>query len=529
MVNPEMRDGLNGWFGFGNINDVNLTVGVSKEGNNFIIASNRKEPRDGFSQKFDLVKDNHYIVSGWIQLSEGEADVAAKFKTATGKVYAAWVVARSGCWSMFKGGFVANVSGPSELHFECNNTQTEIWAGSISVKAFTPEEWTSHQTKSVEKIRKTKVAIEVVDGEGKPLPNATISLIKGRPNLPFGCAINKNILNNKAYQNWFFSRFKYTVFEDEMKWYTTEPSQGREDYSAADALLRLVKARGVAVRGQNIFWDDPNFQPSWVPKLTPTQLSAAATKRINSVVRRYAGQVIHWDVVNENLHSSFFESRLGADASARFYRTASALDGKATPFLNDFNTIEHKEDGASSPSKYLQKIAQLRAQRYSGPLGIGLEAHFDTPDLAYVRTALDTLATAKLPIWITELDVSSRPNQAQYLGQIINELSSHPAVHGIVLWSAWKPSGCYKMCLTDNNFRNLATGDVVDGVIKAMSHEGLVGTTAANGSFETSLFHGEYEVQVDHPLLDQSLVHNLTVTSTVDSERRLYFSVSERV
>ncbi|KAK4375079.1 hypothetical protein RND71_005756 [Anisodus tanguticus] len=32
--------------------------------------------------------------------------------------------------------------------------------------------------------------------------------------------------------------------------------------------------------------------------------------------------------------------------------------------------------------------------------------------MPYIRSAIDVLASANLPIWITELDVSSRPNQS---------------------------------------------------------------------------------------------------------------------
>ncbi|VFR01589.1 unnamed protein product [Cuscuta campestris] len=398
---------------------------------------------------------------------------------------------------------------------ESNNTQTEIWGDSISIKEFTPEQWTAHQVKSIEKVRKSKVSFQIVDSQGNPLPNATVTVASGRPNFPLGCAINSNILNNNAYQAWFFSRFKYTVFENEMKWYSTEPSQGREDYSVSDAMLQLVQNRGVTLRGHNVFWDDPKLLPYWVPNLTPSQLSAAASDRINSFVKRYAGQVIHWDVVNENLHHHFFEEKLGPGASADYYKLTSVLDGKATPFLNDYNTIEHQEDSYSTPSKYLDKIADLRAHGYNGPLGIGLEAHFGVPDLAYVRSAIDTLASTNLPIWITELDVSPRANQGILLEQILNELVSHPAVQGIVIWSAWKPDGCYKMCLTDNNFKNLPTGDVVDGVLKRMSGQGLGGTTTAGGYFETSLFHGDYQVMVEHPSLETPTVNPLAVTPPI--------------
>nr|XP_018625197.2 endo-1,4-beta-xylanase 5-like [Nicotiana tomentosiformis] len=514
VINPELNDGLNGWSSLG---DAKIEHKVTNDGNKFIVASERKGPYHGFSQTFQLEKDKFYVISGWVQVSRGDANsVAVIFKTQSGFQHAAWAIAKSGCWSMFKGGLVVNASGPAELYFETNNTAIDIWADSISVKPFSQEEWKSHQDQTIEKVRKSKVAIQVVDSKGKPLPNATISLVQGRANFPFGCAINKNVLNNTAYNNWFFSRFKFTVFEDEMKWYTDEPSQGKEDYSVSDSLLKLCKSRGVSVRGHNILWDDPKFQPNWVPSLSPQQLSAAATKRVGSVVRKYSGQVIHWDVVNENLHFNFFESKLGQGASANFYRLASQFD-KAPLFLNDFNTIEEQKDGASSPANYLAKIRQLRAGGYNGPLGIGLEGHFTTPNQPYIRSALDTLASAKLPIWITELDVSSSPNQAQFLDQIIKEVVGHPAVQGLIIWSGWSPNGCFRMCLTDNNFKNLPTGDVVDRVRTTLSHEGLIGTTNSDGYFETSLFHGDYQAVVTHPLLaDSSFQHNLTVIPTAD-------------
>ena len=41
-------------------------------------------------------------------------------------------------------------------------------------------------------------------------------------------------------------------------------------------------------------------------------------------------------------------------------------------------------------------------------LGIGVEGHLGVaPNLPYVRAAIDALAQARVPIWITVLDVSS--------------------------------------------------------------------------------------------------------------------------
>nr|GEW45057.1 carbohydrate-binding, CenC-like protein [Tanacetum cinerariifolium] len=395
---------------------------------------------------------------------------------------------------MLKGGLTVNESGSALLYFQSKNASIDIWVDSVSLQPFTQEEWKSHRYQSIDKFRKSNVKLQAVNSEGKPLANRTLTIAQKFANFPFGCAINKNILANSDYQNWFLSRFKYTTFENEMKWYTNERVQNQEDYSAADALLEITKSNEVQVRGHNVFWDDPKYQPSWVPNLETQQLSDATIKRINSVMGRYSGQVISWDVVNENLHYNFFESKLGDTASLSFYTTAWALDSNAALFLNDFDTIESPGDRASSPDNYLLKIKQISDGGYDGPLSIGLEGHFRYLNIPYMRSAIDKVATSGLSIWLTEVDTQPGPDQAAELDQVLREAHAHPFVNGIVLWSAWSPKGCFRMCLTDNSFRNLPTGDVVDQFIGEFSGAFVTATTDVNGFYETKLIHGDYEV-----------------------------------
>ncbi|XP_051132505.1 endo-1,4-beta-xylanase 5-like [Andrographis paniculata] len=500
VINPELNEGLKGWSVHGN---AKVKHAQSDDGNKYIIASERRQPFHSFSQRFELEEGKLYSFSGWAQVSQGKASIKVVLKTQRGYQIAGWVTARNGCWSMAKGGFVAQTSGFAYLYFESENIEVDIWADNISLQPFTLEEWQSHRDKSIEMVRKRRVKFYIKNKDGSPAKNTTLSIKPRRQNFPFGCAINQNILNNQAYQDWFFSRFKYTVFENEMKWYSTENTPGKEDYSKSDALMNLAKSRGVTVRGHNVFWDDPNQQPSWVKGLGNADFSKAANNRLNSVVGRYKGQLIHWDVLNENLHFDYFEGKLGRNSAAKFYKMTKKIDGKAIPFLNDYNTIEDNRDSSSLPTKYLKKIKKIRRQGYKGPLGIGLESHFSVaPNLPYIRSALDQLSSAKLPIWITELDVTSGPNQASYLEEILGEVYGHRAVQGILIWSAWSSGGCYRMCLTDNNFKNLPTGDVVDKFRNKMIFPNQVQklTTNSNGFVETSLFHGEYEVAAhDHP------------------------------
>ncbi|XP_020277250.1 uncharacterized protein LOC109851496 [Asparagus officinalis] len=252
----------------------------------------------------------------------------------------------------------------------------------------------------------------VVDSRGNAIPNATIVLNQKRPGFPFGSSMDSIILSNTAYQNWFTSRFTVTTFGNEMKWYSTENFQGKEDYHVCDAMIAFAKQHGIRVRGHNIVWDDPQYIQTWIKALSEPQLEFATNKRINSVVSRYRGQVIAWDVVNENLHFSFFEDRMGKGASGSFYQKASQLDPNTLMFLNDFNTLEVPGDVMSTPAKYLQKLNEMWSfPGNKAKMAIGLEGHFGWPNIPYMRSALDTLANAKVPIWLTEVDVSNDANQ----------------------------------------------------------------------------------------------------------------------
>ncbi|CAK9315717.1 unnamed protein product [Citrullus colocynthis] len=525
VENPELNDGLKGWFPFGGSK---IELREEPNGNKFLVAHTRNHSYDAFFQTLHLRSNIIYIFSAWVQVNEGKADVGAVIKTRSGYEHVGATMAQSNCWSFLKGGLTVTEPGPVQLYFQSNNTKVEIWMDSVSLQPFTQEQWKAHQDQAIEKHRKRRVKIQAINKEGNPLANATITLQLWRSGFPVGCAINRNILNNSPYQNWFLSRFTTTSFENEMKWYSTEQTPGHVDYSVSDAMIQFTSNHNIAVRGHNIFWDDPQYQQGWLKSLSMRDLYRAARRRLDSVMSKYRGQVIAWDVENENLHFNFFESKLGWYASGLFYNWAMKVDRSIPLFMNEFNTIEYSGDAASSPARYLQKLDAIRRfpGNSGGRFGIGLESHFGpSPNIPYMRSAIDTLGSAGVPIWLTEVDVSNSPNQAYNLEQVLREGFSHPKVNGIVIWSAWSPGGCYRMCLTDNNFNNLPTGNVVDKLLKEWGIKGsITATTDANGFFEGSLFHGEYEMQISHPSVTESSLtaqkFSVLAASEVGSEQQ---------
>lgn len=164
-------------------------------------------------------------------------------------------------------------------------------------------------------IRKRKLRLQITYVNATATKGATVIARPAKMSFPFGCGMNHYILTNKDYQNWFVSRFKFTAFTNEMKWYSTEKKQGQENYTISDAMMNFTKKNGISVRGHNILWDNPKQQPEWVKSLSPLELAEAATRRIVSVVSRYKGELIAWDVMNENLHFHFYEDKFGENAS----------------------------------------------------------------------------------------------------------------------------------------------------------------------------------------------------------------------
>lgn len=245
---------------------------------------------------------------------------------------------------------------------------------------------------------------------------AVISVEHTKPSFLLGCGMNFRILQSEGYRKWFASRFKITSFTNEMKWYATEKVRGQENYTLADSMLKFAEENGILVRGHTVLWDNPKMQPSWVPKIEdPNDLMNVTLNRINSVMTRYKGKLTGWDVVNENVHWDYFEKRLGANASSSFYKLAFKLDPDVRLFVNEYNTIENRKEVTASPIRVKEKMEEILA--YTGNMNIkgaiGAQGHFGPtqPNLAYMRSALDTLGSLGLPVWLTELDMPKCPDQ----------------------------------------------------------------------------------------------------------------------
>ncbi|XP_016490391.2 endo-1,4-beta-xylanase 5-like [Nicotiana tabacum] len=452
----------------------------------------------------NLSPGSFYSFSSWVRVKNADSALISatiKVENTFAKCIGS-VIAKKGCWSFLKGGFRwDSPSTSSQMDFQ-NSDRTrknvEIELISYSLQPFKEKQWRKTQFEGINTERKRAVTVHVVDENGFRLPGAAVKVKQISTDFPFGCAVSKTILGNLPYQEWFAKRFKATVFENELKWYKTEPQLGQFNYTLVDQMMEFVRKNKLIARGHNMFWDDPVYIQDWLENMTAPQLKQAMKSRIKSVISKYRNEFVHWDVNNELLHFNFYEGKLGPNATLDMFKKVHREDPLATLFLNEYNVVE-RCDSKASVDRYIEKFKELKNGGVT-VAGIGLESHFAIPNPPFMRAVLDKLATLKLPIWLTEVDVSKMyglEEQAMYLEQILREGFSHPSVNGIMLWTSRSVGGCYQTCLTDEKFQNLPTGDVVDKLLlKEWQTKKKHGKTDEFGSYSFRGFLGEYNVSV---------------------------------
>lgn len=296
--------------------------------------------------------------------------------------------------------------------------------------------------------------------------------------------------------DFFVKNFNWAVFGNELKWYWTEPQQGSLNYKDADDLLALCEAHKIEARGHCIFWEVESTVQQWIKTLNKNDLSTAVQNRVTSLLTRYKGKFKHYDVNNEMLHGSFYQDHLGKEIRSNMFKLANQLDPSALLFVNDY----HVEDGCdprSSPEKYIEHILDLQEQ--GGPVGgIGIQGHIDSPVGPIVSSALDKLGILGLPIWFTELDVSSVNEhiRADDVEVMLREAFAHPAVEGVMLWGFWE-----LFMSRENSHLVEAEGEVNQAGKRylELKREWLSrahGHVTEEGKFGFRGFHGSYAVEI---------------------------------
>jgi len=268
----------------------------------------------------------------------------------------------------------------------------------------------------------------------------------------FGSDMTGNLLSQSTVTQLQAQQFDMVTPGNEMKWDTTEPSNGSFNFSPGDQIVSYARSNGEQVRCHNLVWQSQ--LPSWVSSLPSSQVQSAMETHITTEAGHYKGECYAWDVVNEPFNSdgSFvsdpFFNAMGSGYIADALKTAHAADPNAKLYLNDYNI-----EGENAKSNAMYSLAQsLLAQGV--PLnGIGFESHFILGQVpSDMEANMQRFASLGLDVAVTELDdritlpasTANLQQQATDFANVVKDCLGVSRCVGVTQWAvgdadSWVP------------------------------------------------------------------------------------------
>ena len=207
--------------------------------------------------------------------------------------------------------------------------------------------------------------------------------------------------------------------ENDMKWERIHPSADSYNFEPADKFVEFGERNHMFIVGHCLVWHSQT--PKWVFEdaqgnpLTREALLVRMRDHILTIVRRYAGRVNGWDVMNEALNEdgtmrqSLWMKIIGDDYVAKAFEYAHEADPKAELYYNDYSLEnEPKRRGA------IELVRKLKAKGLT-VTAIGTQHHdkMDWPSVEQIDATLTEFRQLGVKVCVTELDVDVLPRRGQ--------------------------------------------------------------------------------------------------------------------
>ncbi len=306
---------------------------------------------------------------------------------------------------------------------------------------------------AIDSLRKRNCTLTLTSN-GQPLAGKEVRIVQLRNDFGFGGTIHTAGLNwdSVSYGDNLFNRyFDWAVPENEMKWPYTDKAPDTVSYKDADVLVDWCNARGIKVRGHNLFWnEDTLWLPKWTYTLGAAEFRAAMERRITGIMTHFKGRVAHWDIINELIHYpqathgtpevTLFDSITGDPDIFRWVlKKAREVDSVAKFTINEYAILEDLDATPTTYSIFIDKMNRLLTDSSSFDI-VGLEGHFGgSIEQAKYAANLDRVTSAiPRPIWLTEVDFAVAEEIPDRMEELMRTAFAHPNVGGLMLWSWWE-------------------------------------------------------------------------------------------
>jgi len=297
------------------------------------------------------------------------------------------------------------------------------------------------------------------DNLGKSFTSAGVLVSVGTSNIEeIGLSAGKgkylgNNVRNSGVEPSFTDYWNAVTSGNGGKWQTVERIRDVMNWDGGDIAYNLATSNNLAYRYHTLAWG--NQYPDWITTLEPQEFQAEMEEFISAVAERYP-YIDQIDVINEPLpghqeDTKYFIDGLGGagdsgyDWAVWLFKKAREYFPNSKLILNDFSML-------NSASNIREQLLLLKVLRDSALVdGFGAQGHtfnLDNMQANNLKNNLDLMATAGVPIYITEMDMQGvNTDEASQLSSYQNlfpVLWEHPAVAGITLWGyiygdMWKP------------------------------------------------------------------------------------------
>ena len=398
---------------------------------------------------------------------------------------------------------------------------------------------------SIERNRKGKGFITIVDGEGHPIDNAKISVVQKSHEFKYGANIfmldeMETDEKNQAYKDAFKDLFNIATLP--FYWSDLERVQGQPRYTADSPKIYRRPATDLCVdfclkNGIEPKCHCLNYE-AWIPKwLLDSEVDhhkKMLEKRFRELSERYADVIPSWEVTNETLtpddeyYTEFSKFYKEDDFVEWSFRMADRYFPNNRLIINDFYQIW--EPFRNNRSQYFMQIERLVRNGIAHLDSIGMQFHSFFPkdsegkmaktryNPVHLYKVLDKYAQLGKKIQITEMTIPAYSNdtededvQAELIEKIYTVFFSHPAMEAIVYWNLvdgyaaaaklgdmTRGENIYHGGLMNFDLSKKKAYHVLKKLFSEKWHTEESGTTTPDGKFNFSGFYGDYNVEITH-------------------------------
>ncbi|MBN2737945.1 MAG: endo-1,4-beta-xylanase [Spirochaetales bacterium] len=244
-----------------------------------------------------------------------------------------------------------------------------------------------------------------------------------------------NIWYNSSEPLKFSEYWNQATAENGGKWESVEAQRDRMNWSTIDAMYKWCKNKGFPYTQHVLVWGSAGL--GWLNNLPASEQKEEVEEWIRLYGERYP-DTDYIVVVNEMFHAPpFYKNAIGGNGETGWdwvvwaFEKARQYCPQSQLLINEYNVIE----GWTPVLEYVKLINLLKSRKLID--GVGIQNHgLENINVDAIISRTNELATAGVPLFVTELDIAMRSEteQKDKYAELFPIFYEHPAVAGITLW-----------------------------------------------------------------------------------------------